>query len=62
MDEICGLKSHLLYVDTIQIFIEIHPCTITVIFITEFSILWKNPPFKNIFQKGFQLEGISKKK
>jgi hypothetical protein len=44
MDEICGLKSHLIYVRTYitKKIIEIHPCAKEVIFIiiTEFAILW----------------------
>ena len=40
MGEICGLKSHLLYVHASQFFF-IPPCTKGVIFITEFAVLVK---------------------
>ena len=48
MDEICGFKFHLSCVDcrydTI-IILEIPPCAFHVIFITEFVLLIKIPPF-----------------
>ena len=49
MGEICGLKFHLIYVDASQKrIIEISPCAKKVIFITEFAILCKNPPFYEV--------------
>ena len=60
MDEICGLKFHLSYVDII---LEIPPCAHLVIFITEFALLIKIPPFYevNSFNRKWQAHGgISK--
>ena len=45
MDEICGLKFHLSYVDMPQ---EIPPCAHHVIFITEHVLLIKSPPFYEV--------------
>jgi hypothetical protein len=42
---------------------ELYPCAKEVIFITEFALLCRNPPYyevKKIFQKGFAHGGISK--
>ena len=67
MGEICGLKFHFLYVHTYitKKIIEIPPCGKKVIFVTEFVILCKSPPFyevKLIRRKWLPHEGISKKK
>ena len=49
MNEICGLKFHLLYVDMPQdFFLEISPCANRVIFVTEFELLTKTPPFYEV--------------
>ena len=49
MDEICGLKFHLSYVDMPQdFFLEIPPCAHHVIFITDFVLLIKTPPFYEV--------------
>ena len=45
MDEICGLKFHLIFVHMYihhKFFIEIPPCAKGVIFITEFALLSTN--------------------
>ena len=47
MDKICGLKFQLAYVDMPQE-LEIPPCTYHVIFITEFVLLIKIPPFYEV--------------
>ena len=55
MGEIFGLKFYLIICTyNTENFIEIPPCAKKVIFITEFAIWCKNPPFyevKKIFQK-----------
>ena len=49
MDEICGLKFHLSYADMPQeFFLEIPPCANHVIFVTEFVLLIKTPPFYEV--------------
>ena len=51
MDEICGLEFHLSYVDcryATRIFLKIPPCAQHVIFITEFVLLIKTPPFYKV--------------
>ena len=49
MDEICGLKFHLSHVDMPQeFFLEILPCAHHVIFVTEFVLLIKTPPFYEV--------------
>ena len=63
MNEICGLKFHLSYVDMPQDFLEIPPCAHHVIFITEFVLLMKIPPFYevNLSNRKWQAHGgISK--
>ena len=65
MDEICGLKFHLSYlVDMPQdFFLEIPPCEHHDIFITEFVLLIKTPPFYevNSFNRKWLVhDGISK--
>ena len=64
MDEICDLKFQLSYVDMPQEFFwEISPCAHHVIFITEFVLLIKIPPFYevNLFNRKRQVHGgISK--
>ena len=46
MEEICGLKLHFSYLDMPQDFFwELPPCANHVIFITEFVLLTKTPPF-----------------
>ena len=60
MDEVCGLKFHLSYVDIQQdFFLEIPPCAHHVIFITEFVLLMKTPPFyeANSFNRKWQAHG-----
>ena len=60
MGEICGLKFHLFHAYTSHFFIiEIPPCARNVIFITEFAILSKSPPFYFI-RKWLAHEEISK--
>ena len=55
MDKICGLKFHLLYVDMPQdFFLEISPCANRVIFVTEFELLIKTPPFYEV--NSFKIE------
>jgi hypothetical protein len=49
MDKIRGLKFHISYVDMPQdFFLEIPPCAHHVIFITEFVLLIKTPPFYKV--------------
>jgi hypothetical protein len=49
MDEICGLKFQLSYVVMPQaFFLKIPPCAHDVIFITEFVLLIKIPPFYEV--------------
>ena len=49
MDEICGF--HLSYVSRYAtgIFLEISPCRQHVVFITEFVLLLKTPPFYEVW-------------
>ena len=64
MKEICGLKFHLSNVDMPpHFFPEIPPCAHHVIFITEFVLLIKTPPFNEVNsfnRKWLAHEGISK--
>ena len=49
MKEIGGLKFHLSYVDNVtRIFLENPPCADHVIFITEFALFIKTPPFYEV--------------
>ena len=64
MDEICGLKFHLSYVDMPEeLFLESPPCTHHDISITEFVLLIKTPFYEvNLFlnRKWLAHGGISK--
>jgi hypothetical protein len=48
MDEICGLKFHLLYGINVDMPPEIPQCAHHVIFITEFVLLIKTPHFYEV--------------
>ena len=65
MDEICGSKFHFSYDDMTQdFFLEIPPCANHVIFITEFALLIKTPPYYEvnsfIIENGLRMEEFPK--
>ena len=64
MDEICGLKFHLSHVNMPQdFFSEIPPCAHHVIFVTEFVLLIKIPPFyevNSLIENGKRMEEFKK--
>ena len=62
MGEIFGLKFHFSCVHTPQMFfIEIPSCGNKVIFVTEFVILCKNPPFYDVNEWVQKSENFKKK-